>query len=376
MTPDITMRPIQIFYSLLLLLLCGALCGGAQEVKVSAGLHVVASGSPQLVFHNLGLNNNGCFKAAGSAVVFTDSTSSLPVVIGGSSKTSFHQLAIHQDVQLANNIQVTGNIFLNKGNLQLDRYTLDLGSSGNIIGESNKSRIMGKPGGTVIRTAFLQAPDRINPGNIGVSITSAANLGTTVITRGHESPLQTTGTATTARYFDIAPAFNQNLDASLQFHYLDAELSGNEAELTLFSSDGYGWKVSGKDNSNASCNWLTKSRLGQLHRFTLAGSKQPGLKASNTIQAYPNPVHDKLTVVLPVSSKQEVVLLLVDQLGQVIERRKVVCSTGSNVIEWNVQRYAAGNYHLAFEGIDAGAVKIIKEITGATIGRSNEDIKA
>lgn len=357
------MRPIQICYGLLLLLLCGALCAGAQQVRVSQGLHVVASGSPQLVFHNLGFSNNGYFKAANSTVIFTDSTSALPVSIAGSSKTSFHQLAIHQDVQLGHDIQVTGNLYLNKGNLQLDRYMLDLGSSGNITGESNESRIMGKPGGTVTRTAVLQSPNGVNPGNIGVSITSTANLGTTLITRGHESPLQTTGATATARYFDIAPAFNQNLDATLQFHYLDAELSGNEAELTLFSSEGYGWKVSGKDNSNTSYNWLTKNRLGQLHRYTLAGSKLQGLKGSsaNTVQVYPNPVRDKFTVVLPANSKQEVVLLLVDQSGQVVERKRVVCQQGMNTIEWNVQRYAAGNYHLVFEGIDAGTVKIIKE---------------
>lgn len=356
------MRPIQIGYGLLLLLVCGALCAGAQQVQVSQGLHVVASGSPQLVFHNLGFSNNGHFKAANSTVIFTDSTNALPVAIGGASKTSFYQLAVQQDVQLTNNIQVTGHISLHKGNLQLDRYTLDLGSSGNIIGESNGSRIMGKPGGTVTRTAYLQSPKGVNPGNIGVSITSTANLGATVITRGHESPLQTTGAAATARYFDIAPAFNQNLDATLQFHYLDAELSGNEEELTLFSTDGYGWKVSGKDNSNISYNWLTKNRLGQLHRYTLAGSKLSGSKTgAKTIQVYPNPARDKFTVTLPVSSRQEVVLLLVDQSGQVVERRKVVCNAGMNTIEWNVQRYAAGNYHLAFEGLDVNTVKIIKE---------------
>lgn len=357
------MKLTQLLYGLLPLLACSVFNTYAQQVRVSPGLQVIADGSPQLVFQNMGFNNNGYFKAANSTVVFTDSTSSLPVSIGGSSKTSFHQLAINQDVQLASNIQVTGNVFLNRGNLQLDRYTLDLGHSGNIIGERNESRVMGRPGGTVTRTALLQSPNGVNPGNIGVTITSRANLGATVITRGHESPLQAAGTAAAARYFDIAPAFNQNLDATLQFHYLDAELSGNEEELTLFSTDGYTWKVSGKDNSNVSGNWLMKNRLGQLHRYTLAGSKLQGWKetSSKTVQVYPNPVRDKFTVVLPVSRKQEVVLLLLDQSGQVVERRKVVCSTGMNTIEWNMLRYTAGNYHLAFEGMDAHAVKIIKE---------------
>lgn len=350
------MKPIHIFCSLFLLLLAKASCTEAQQVNISPGLYVTANGSPQLVFHNLGFTNNGYFKAANSTVIFTDSTSTLPVSVGGNSRTSFHRLAINQDLQLANNVQVTGNIYFNRGNLQLDHYTLDLGHTGNIIGERNESRIIGKAGGTVTRTALLQSPNTINPGNIGVSITSAANLGETVITRGHGSPLHTTGAATTDRYFDIAPTFNKDLNASLQFHYLDAELSGNENELTLFATDGYAWKPSGKDNSNTSNNWLMKTRLSQLQRYTLASSK-----ASKTIQVCPNPVRDKFTVTLPATSKQDVILLLFDQSGQVVERKKLVCREGINTIEWNISRYAAGNYHLSFQGMDLNTVKIIKE---------------
>jgi hypothetical protein len=358
------MKSIHIAHSLLLLLLVGALHTQAQQVRISPGLQVVASGSPQLVFQDLGLINDGHFKAANSMVIFTGSLGTLPVSIGGGSSTSFHQLHINQrsgDVQLGNNIRVTGSIHLNNGNLLLNHYTLDLGNSGIIIGERNVSRIMGKSGGAITTTAFLQSPNNVNPGNIGVSITSAANLGKTVITRGFTSPLQGTGASTTYRYFDIVPAFNKNLDATLQFHYLDAELSGNENELTLFTTDGLNWKLSGKDNSNTSGNWLIKGRLGQLNRYTLAGSKAGALHAAKTVQLYPNPVRDKFTVILPATQQQEVVLLLMNQSGQVIERRKVNCREGIYTMEWNMDRYAAGNYHLSFEGLHTRAIKIIKE---------------
>lgn len=350
------MKPIHTLGSLLLLLLGTTAYIQAQQVSISPGLYVTATGAPHLVFRSLGLTNNGNFKAAASTVTFTDSNSTRPVLINGSSNTSFYQLAINQDVQLEHNIAVTGNLYLNRGNLQLDHYTLDLAHSGNIIGERNTSRIIGKQGGAITRTAFLQAPQNANPGNIGISITSAANLGETVITRGHELLVQGSGTATTNRYFDIAPAFNKNLNASLQFHYLDAELTGNESELTLFATEGYTWKSAGKDNSNPAGNWLIKNKLDQLHRYTLAGPPP-----SAAMQVYPNPVRDKFTLSLPATASGQLELNLLDQAGKIVERKKITTREGVNTIEWNISRHPAGNYNVVLKGTQTGTVKIIKE---------------
>ncbi len=350
------MKPIHHFGSLLLLFLGSATPIQAQQVTISPGLYVTATGAPNLVFRNLGLTNNGYFKAAASTVTFTDSTNTKPVLINGSSHTSFYQLAINQEVQLQHNIAVTGNLYLNSGNLRLDHYTLDLAHSGNIIGERNGSRIMGSQGGAITRTASLQAPQQVNPGNIGVSITSTANLGETVITRGHESLVQGSATASTNRYFDIAPTFNTNLNASLQFHYLDAELTGNENELTLFATEGVGWKPAGKDISNPSGNWLIKNKLDQLHRYTLAGNPGPA-----TIQVYPNPVRDRFTLTLSARGNEQLELSLLDQAGKIIERKKITTRTGVNNMDWNISRLAAGNYHLVLKGAQTSTVKIIKE---------------
>lgn len=350
------MKPIHTSVSLLLLFLSSTAHMQAQQVSISPGLYVTATGAPNLVFRNLGLTNNGYFKAAGSTVTFTDSANIRPVLINGSSNTTFYQLAINQDVQLEHNIAVTGNLYLNSGNLQLDHYTLDLAHSGNIIGERNGSRIIARQQGAITRTALLYAPQQVNPGNIGVSITSTANLGETVITRGHQSLVQGSATATTNRYFDIAPAFNKNLNASLQFHYLDAELTGDENELTLFTTDGYGWKPAGKDNSNPSGNWLIKNKLDQLHRYTLAANT-----ASPAMQVYPNPVRDKFTLTLPATTSGELELSLLDQRGRLVERKKITTREGVNNIEWNIGRHPAGNYHLVLKGAQTSTVKIIKE---------------
>jgi hypothetical protein len=350
------MKPILAFYGLLLLLLGITPCTRAQQqVYVSPGLYLTASDAPRLVFQNLDLNNNGHFTAAHSTVIFTDSSNTRPALINGNSKTAFHHLSVNQPLQLAHDIQVTGNLLLNQGNLQLDRYTLDLDSSGTIIGERNESRIMGKQGSSIVRTALLQAPRQANPGNIGVSITSTANLGHTRIIRGHQAPVLASSSATTNRYFDIQPANNKNLQATLQFYYLDAELSGNENELTLFTGDGYNWKATGKDKSNTAANWLIKNKLDQVQRYTLAGNSPAKM------QVYPNPVKDRFTLTWRSTGQQEIVLLLTDASGKIIERKKQNVREGLNAIEWNMSRYTAGSYHLYVEGVQTNAHKIIKE---------------
>ncbi|WP_315822246.1 hypothetical protein [Paraflavitalea speifideaquila] len=318
------MKPIFVSYGLILLLLGNTPNAEAQkQVYLSPGLYLIALDAPRLVFQNLDLNNNGHFTADNSTVIFTDHLNQRPALINGNSKTAFHHLTINQPIQLAHDIQVTGNLLLNQGNLQLDHYTLDLDSSGNIIGERNESHIIGRSGSSITRTAVLQAPQQVNPGNIGVSITSPANLGLTRIIRGHNTPVPTSSSAATNRTFDIQPANNKNLQATLQFHYLDAELSGNENELTLFTGDGYNWKAAGKDKSNAAANWLIKNKLDQLHRYTLAGN------GFAKMQVYPNPVKNRFTLTWQSTARQEIVLLLTDASGKIMERKNKTAAKAS-----------------------------------------------
>ncbi len=75
----------------------------------------------------------------------------------------------------------------------MNNYMLDLGSSGNIANESNNSCITGTTGGAIRITTVLNAPQGVNPGNIGVELTSDADLGSTVITRGHVQQTSSNG---------------------------------------------------------------------------------------------------------------------------------------------------------------------------------------
>jgi hypothetical protein len=341
-----------------------------QLVRSSAGMNLVATGDLKLVFNDAGLMNNGRFIAGNSTVLFTGSTSSTPISIGGGSPISFHHVVISRssDVKLDNHVTVTGNITMDNGNLQLNNYTLDLGRTGSIVGEKNNARITDDDGGGLVKaTAVLKAPRDVNPGNIGVSVTSTATLGETVITRGHVQQPGFYGKPAIHRYYDIAPAINSGLQATLKFYYLDAELGeNNESELSVFSKSGHAgaWLAKGKDNNDASTNWVIKTNLDQLHCFTLAKAAIADNRLQNGqtgIQIFPNPSPGRFTVTVYSQEEKDAGIVLYDALGRLLERKKIHCEPGMNNIEWNISKYASGTYHLLFENLDAAGVKVVKQ---------------
>lgn len=352
---------------LLLICLVALPPGLLAQVQSTAGLKLVASGPLKLVFDDAGLINNGQFIPGNSTVIFRGSA---PTLIGGSNKINFHHLVIDktgEDVSLYNDLEVSGKLTLEKGNLQLNKHSLDLGYTGSISGERNEARIAGNSGGTIKARALLDAPKGLNPGNIGVEISSAARMGETVIIRGHSTQFTADGEPVIQRYYDINPQFNTKLRATLRFYYLDAELNnGPEDALTVFAS-----KVSegllvetGKDQSDAGTNWIVKNELDQLHRFTLAGATNKMLAQRNSktfVQLFPNPTPGNFTVLLNSAEAKEAAINLYDQLGRLLERKRIQCRAGVNNIRWNIEQYARGTYYLSFENLDLKTVKIVKD---------------
>jgi hypothetical protein len=345
-----------------------ALSPGLQaQVQSTAGLKLVAIGELKMVFNDAGLINHGQFSPGNSTVIFKGNT---PATISGSNAVSFHNLVISktgQDLSLDNDLNISGHLTLEQGNLQLNSRTLDLGYTGRIEGERNNARITGNPGGVIKAYAVLNSPAAANPGNLGVEISSASSLGETVIIRGHSAQLSAEGQPVIARYYDIKPRFNTNLRATLRFYYLDAELNnGKEDALTFFSSknDQASWIEAGKDKSDLSTNWVVKNNLDQLHRFTLAGATNKMLAQQNSktsVQLFPNPTPGQFTILLNSSTDQESAVNLYDQLGRLLESKKVQFRAGVNNIKWNIARYANGTYYLSFGNTDLKTVKIVKE---------------
>jgi hypothetical protein len=266
------------FLTCLLIIICLYATTHAQGIVITAGGNLVMNGAPNMVVNNGSITNSGVFIPSSSTVVLTGTATSASSFIAGTATTSFYNLNINKSAgsfKLLRNIAITNNLMMLAGNYDLNGFDTDLGSTGSISGESAGSYIMGASGGTINRTINLNAPTAMNPGNIGIEITSTANLGLTTIKRGEQQQVSGSGFSIN-RYYDILPANNTALNASLKMYYFDAELATiNENELKFWSLNpaaGNIWKLLGADAQDATANYVTKNNIDQLYRFTLASS--------------------------------------------------------------------------------------------------------
>jgi hypothetical protein len=343
----------------------------AQGLHLTSGINWVVSGAPCLVLDNAGLTNNGNFSAGSSTVLFTGNTITSGSFIGGNRPVSFYNLTIgksYNDVQLNNNTVVTGTITMDSGNLQLNRYMIDLGHSGRIVGERNSSCITGVRGGTIKIAAILNAPRAVNPGNIGVEFTSEADLGSTVITRGHDQLTNPGGTTSIQRWFDIDRETNTNAPAALRFFYLEGELAGKEKNvLTVFSAKerDNNWSVWGKDAADPVGNWVLKNGITAGHRFTLAMGPDPlssrPVRPIASVQIYPNPSHNTFSMQMVSEKEGNGVIRLYDLSGHSLEEKRVHWQAGMTRIDWDISKYAAGVYYLSIGNQYDKALNIVKQ---------------
>lgn len=345
----------------------------AQGILITPGAHMVVNGNVKLVLHNAGITTNGNFTAGHSTLILSGENSAQSW-IGGSTAASFHQIVVNRmaDVMLKGNISVNDTLKMIKGDLQLNRYALDL--NGYITGENNLSSVTGINGGVMRVTTKLRAPHEVNPGNIGVEITTLSNPGTTVIERRHERQTLLNGGQSIQRYFQIRPATNSNLNATLRFFYLDKELAGiDEAAISLWKGADLGnyWLYDGGDSVNKKANYIVKTGIGHFTRYTVgvetktakmarvAGAGlQNEMLSSTTMQVYPNPLQQQFTIAFHSGIGKEYTVSLYDQAGHLLQSKKLSGRKGVTRAVWNMSGFSRGIYYLVCEG---RSIKLIKK---------------
>jgi hypothetical protein len=246
----------------------------AQAVfRVSAGTELLVNNNVRIVLNNTSFENNGGLGAGSlSRFIFTGNN---PVAsIGGIGNTVLGELELNKPaglLQLNSQVGIFTKVIFTSGNLDLNGRVLFLiaDPNGQLEGENNNSRIIGNTG-RVRKPATLNAPANLNPGNIGVFISSAQNPGATTIDRQHYA----VNGQNVRRVFHITPTNNSALNATLQFQYLDAELSGlDENLLSVWRSDNgtSSWTNIG-GIVNAASNIITLSGVNDFAWYTIAPS--------------------------------------------------------------------------------------------------------
>jgi hypothetical protein len=273
------------FHSLcgLLFSICAAVTPGhAQNVlKVQNGTVVSSTGGAVITLTNMDLDNDGAISQSVGQGRFIFNGNAGNVIKGNNvplfdileiAKTGSAQLSLQQGIQVGSNITFTSGI------IDLNTQTILLQPAALLNGESESGYITGANGGYVQITNTLTMPSAINPGNLGLVISSTQSMGATIIRRGHQSQKNSYGNGKTIfRYYDVIPVNNTALNATLQLHYLDGELNGlNEGNLTLYTStDTLHWNDIGFAYRSGINNYVEKGSVNSFYRFTLTEMQNP-----------------------------------------------------------------------------------------------------
>ncbi|MEO0897582.1 MAG: T9SS type A sorting domain-containing protein [Bacteroidota bacterium] len=257
---------------ILIIWLMGSLISTYAQLNIESGSQLVVDGSVNIVLDNINWVQDGDFIPGQSKVILRGNQAQQL----HASLLRFYQLELDKvgdSLRIMGPMVVEDSLFFLQGMLDLRGMAIDLLNSGTLYNESESSRILTSlPNGAVFRTAILNAPAGANPGNLGVVISSAANLGQTSLIRGHDAAIFPGG-ETVKRVFNLNPTNNSGLNASLRFNYFDGELNSlPESDLLLFQSNDMGitWEPAGASNSSTSSNYVEISGVDSLSTWTLA----------------------------------------------------------------------------------------------------------
>jgi hypothetical protein len=166
------------------------------------------------------------------------------------------------------NVTVNDTLSIIQGSVNLNGKTITLASTGYLT-ETPGNVLFGTTG-YITYTRNLGIPSSLNAGGLGAVLTATSNLGNTEVRRGHTVQTGLNGGTSIKRYYDITPANNTGLNASLIFKYDDSELNNKpESLLKLFKSTNTGttWQyMVGSVNINT--NQITLNGITSFSRWS------------------------------------------------------------------------------------------------------------
>jgi len=260
---------------------CAASLWSQGLLQLNGGAKIITSGSAYLVLNNVNIVNNGLLQqtAADGFVMMTGTSN---VSLSGVGITNLNALLLSKSsaavFTLQSNVNVSSKVNFSGGLLNLNNSILNLSNTGIFTNESEASRAYTTGSGYIEASGNLNAPSSVNLGNLGAVISSTANLGNTIVRRGHAIQNGVSGSNNSIRrYYDIVPDNNLNLKALLGVYYFDAELNGiPEGSLSQWKSkDNINWDFVGADTKNTSSNFIEKKAINWFARWTLATAMSP-----------------------------------------------------------------------------------------------------
>lgn len=244
---------------------------------ITPGAEVTVTGNTPITLQNMNFVNNGTFTPGSGTVSMTGNTLS---TISGTGAISFFNLVINNSggVNLGRNIGVSNQLDMS-GMMNVKNFSIAMGATAAIINESETNRLTDDAGNTGNVTTvrnFASPLANVNPANIGVEFVNAPALGNTTVTRYSTAfVLNGTSVGLIRRYYNIQPANNTALNASVRFYYLDAELNGvteSTAYLWKSTNNGVSWTSIVPNARNTTTNFLQKDNVNDFSLWTIGNN--------------------------------------------------------------------------------------------------------
>jgi len=353
--------------------LCLQAASGQGSFIIGSQSHVVCTGSPAIVLQSTGLDNNGNFEAEKSAVYFSGE----PATISGNGTTTFFDAHIGADVALKSDVAFDGAVLFYGGFLHPGDQTVRLtDEGGSFYFENDNSRMTGNGIGyaTLYTKLLAGAENTAGPGNIGIVVLQSDQEDYAEFRRGY-APQWTPAGSSIARWYEVLPAYNQNLNAQIRLWYLDAELGGlDENELIVWRSDDGGntWLPLPLHTRNSTENWVEIAGQDELARYTLAGpegiaplagqvSGNAATGAGMALELFPNPVSETAQIRIHAQEPANTFLRWQDASGKVVRSTSISLIEGRNDFSETVSELPAGVWFVSVGLPGVPAIRVVKQ---------------
>jgi len=80
-----------------------------------------------------------------------------------------------------------------------------------------------------------------------------------------------------------------------------------------------------------------------------------------SMKVFPNPTKGRFSIELTSNVEKDFTFSVIDQNGHLLQRKKIHCREGNNVIPWDISSYAAGVYFIIVENTRLNEISFINE---------------
>lgn len=253
---------------------------------------------------------------------------------------------------LDNDFGITGTLLMKGGILEAYNGGLFMANN-SFLQETEESYVLGRV--AALRDICEGCSNDFGGLGLKIQAGSGVAMGPTRVIR-HTGASYAPGQVT--RYYEVIPTNNENLNASIEFGYLEREINGAiEKDLdVVVSTDGTTFEVLGGKNLTKS-NLVQKTKIDQLGIISLAPS-------SMAINAYPSPFTDgNLNIDYVIDEDMFVDLRIFDRTGRTFVKRSVESFGGLNTFKLEEMQLPAGIYFVRIVAGDKIGFKTVLKIT-------------